>query len=132
MQRHQKVVQLAKKLVLLSKDSEGVITESRVGEVLEGLRQVQPRHFLLVLRKYRSYLRRELALQTAEVASPTELTPETLEAIARHYTQLYERPIQAVGAEDPSLIAGVRVRVGDDSYDASVSGRLQRLAERVQ
>jgi F0F1-type ATP synthase delta subunit len=39
---------------------------------------------------------------------------------------------KAVAAEDASLIAGVRVRVGDDSYDASVSGRLQRLAERVK
>ena len=28
-------------------------------------------------------------------------------------------------------IAGVRVRFGDDVYDASVAGRLQRLAESV-
>ncbi|CAI8293219.1 MAG: ATP synthase subunit delta [Opitutia bacterium UBA7350] len=131
MQRHQKVIQLAKKMVLLSKDREGVITESRVGEVLAGLRQVQPPHHLLLLRKYWSYLRREIALQTAEVASPAALSPEALEAIAQHYTKIYDRPIQAVATQDASLIAGVRVSVGDDRYDASVLGRLKRLAERV-
>ncbi|MGB0459648.1 MAG: F0F1 ATP synthase subunit delta [Opitutales bacterium] len=132
MQRHKKVIQLAKKMVLLSRDDAGVITEARVGEVLAGLRQVQPRHHLLVLRKYLNYLRRELARQTAVVAAPVALSPESLEAIAQYYTKLYERPIQAVATEDDSLIAGVRIRVGDDSYDASVSGYLQRLATRVQ
>ncbi|NCG08362.1 MAG: hypothetical protein GWO81_02135 [Verrucomicrobia bacterium] len=132
MQRHKKVIQLAKKMVVLSKDSAGAITEERVKEVLAGLRQVQPRHHLLLVRKYLSYLRRELALQTAVVASPAVLSPESLDGIAQHFSKVYDRPIQAVAAEDASLIAGVRVRVGDDSYDASVSGRLQRLAERVQ
>lgn len=132
MQRHKKVIQLAKKMVLLSRDDAGVITEARVGEILAGLRQVQPRHHLLLLRKYLNYLRRELARQTAVVASPVALSPESLETIAQHYTKLYDRPIQAVATEDESLIAGVRVRVGDDSYDASVSGYLQRLAARVQ
>ncbi len=132
MQRHKKVIQLAKKMVALSKDNTGAITEERVKEVLAGLSQVQPRHHLLLVRKYLNYLRRELALQTAVVTSPATLSPESLDAIAQHYSKVYDRPIQAVAAEDTSLIAGVRVRVGDDSYDASVSGRLQRLAERVQ
>jgi F-type H+-transporting ATPase subunit delta len=132
MQRHKKVIQLAKKMMVLSKDNTGAITEKRVKEVLAGLRQVQPRHHLLLVRKYLNYLRRELALQTAVVTSPATLSPESLDAIAQHYSNVYDRPIQAVAAEDTSLIAGVRVRVGDDSYDASVSGRLQRLAERVQ
>jgi F-type H+-transporting ATPase subunit delta len=131
MQRHKKVIRLAKKLVLLSKDSAGSLSAERVNEVLAGLRQVQPRHHLLVLRKYLNYLRRELARQTAVVASPATLTPESLEAIAKHYSKIYDRPIQAQATEDTSLIAGVRVRVGDDSYDASVSGSLQRLAESV-
>jgi F0F1-type ATP synthase delta subunit len=132
MQRQKKVTQLAKKMVVLSKDSAGAITEARVKEVLEGLRQVQPRHHLLLVREYLNYLRRELARQTAVVASPVTLSPDSLEAIAKHYSKIYDRPIQAVAAEDASLIAGVRVCIGDDRYDASVSGRLQRLAERVQ
>jgi F-type H+-transporting ATPase subunit delta len=47
------------------------------------------------------------------------------------FSKLYNRPVSAVTKQDTSLIAGVRVRVGDDVYDASVAGRLQRLAESV-
>lgn len=130
MKRDTKTLKFAKKLVELSKDN-GVVTEAKVSEVLAGLKQVQPRGYLGLLRSYLSYLKREIALQTAVVSTPAALSPEALEAIASNFTTLYGRPITATTQTDPSLIAGVRVRVGDDVYDASVAGRLKRLAENV-
>ena len=128
--RDQKITKLAKKLLELSKDS-GVVTESKVGEVLAGLQQVQPRHHLTVLKTFLNYLRREVALQTAVVSTPTKLSDDALKAIEVQFSKLYNRPVSAVTQRDTNLIAGVRVRVGDDVYDASVAGRLQRLAESV-
>jgi F-type H+-transporting ATPase subunit delta len=130
MKRDKKITQLAKKLVELSKDN-GVVTEAKVGEVLAGLKQVQHRHHLTVLKTFLNYLRREIALQTAVVSTPGALSGAALKAIETTYSKMYDRPITAVTKEDTSLIAGVRVRVGDDVYDASVAGRLQRLAENV-
>ena len=66
MKRDQKITKLAKKLVELSKDN-GVVTESKVSEVLAGFRQVQHRHHLAVLKTFLGHLRREVALQTAVV-----------------------------------------------------------------
>ena len=131
MKRDQKITQLAKKLVELSKDN-GVVTEAKVGEVLAGLKQVQHRHHLTVLKTFLNYLRREIALQTAVVSTPAALSDEALKAIEATYSKMYGRPVTAVTKQDTSLIAGVRVRVGDDVYDASVAGRLQRLAENVK
>ncbi len=128
--RDQKITKLAKKLLELSKDS-GVVTESKVTEVLAGLRQVQHRHHLTVLKTFLNYLRREVALQTAVVSTPTKLSDDALKAIEVQFSKLYNRPVSAVTQTDTNLIAGVRVRVGDDVYDASVAGRLQRLAESV-
>lgn len=130
MKRDKKITQLAKKLVELSKDN-GVVTEAKVGEVLAGLKQAKHRHHLTVLKSFLSYLRREVALQTAVVATPGALSDAALKEIEAKYTKIYGRPISAVTTQDTSLIAGVRVRVGDDVYDASVAGRLQRLAETV-
>jgi F-type H+-transporting ATPase subunit delta len=130
MKRDKKITQLAKKLVELSKDN-GVVTEAKVGEVLAGLKQVKHRHHLTVLKTFLSYLRREVALQTAVVSTPAALSADTLKEIETNFTKLYGRSISAVTQQDTSLIAGVRVRVGDDVYDASVAGRLQRLAENV-
>ncbi len=130
MKRDQKIIKLAKKLVELSKEN-GVVTESKVVEVLSGLQQVQHRHHLTVLKTFLNYLRREVALQTAVVSTPAGLSDDALGAIEAQFSRLYNRPVNAVTQQDTSLIAGVRVRVGDDVYDASVAGRLQRLAESV-
>ena len=130
MKRDQKITRLAKKLVELSKD-DGVVTNAKVGEVLAGLKQVQHRHHLAVLKTFLNYIRREIALQTAVVSTPGALSDDALKAIEATYSKMYGRPVSAVTQQDTSLIAGVRVRVGDDVYDASVSGRLQRLAENV-
>lgn len=131
MKRDKKIIHLAKKLVELSKDDSGVVTEAKVGEVLSGLKQVEHRQPLATLKAYLSYLRREVALQTAVVSTPASLSDDALKEIEAKFTALYARPISAEIKQDPSLIAGVRVRVGDDVYDASVAGRLQRLAENV-
>jgi F-type H+-transporting ATPase subunit delta len=130
MKRDQKITRLAKKLVELSKDN-GVVTEAKVTEVLAGLKQVQHRHHLTVLKTFLSYLRREIALQTAVVMTPGALSDDALKAIEATYSKMYDRPVSAVIQQETALIAGVRVRVGDDVYDASVAGRLQRLAENV-
>lgn len=132
MRRDKKTTKLAKKLVELSRDDSGVVTDAKVSEVLAGLKQVEHRHPLLALKTYLYYVRREVALQTAVVSTPGALASESLAAIAAKFTKQYVRPINAETREDVSLIAGVRVRVGDDVYDASVAGRLKRLAESVQ
>ena len=128
--RDKKIRQFAKSLVELSRDK-GVVTESRVAEVLDGLRKGELRKKGLVLKAYLLYIRRAVAEQTALVATPGALSPEALSSIESNFTRIYGRPISAVTQADPSLIAGVRIRVGDDVYDASVAGRLKRLAENV-
>ncbi|MEM1222787.1 MAG: F0F1 ATP synthase subunit delta [Verrucomicrobiota bacterium] len=131
MKRDKRIISFAKKLVELSKDN-GVVTEARVTEVLAGLKKVNHSRHLSLLKAYLTYLRREVALQTAVVSTPQLLSPEAIQIIEANYTKAYGRPITASIQQDPSLIAGLRVRVGDDVYDSSVAGRLQRLAENVK
>lgn len=131
MKRDKRIISSAKKLVELSKDN-GVVTEEKVAEVLAGLRKVNHSRHLSILKTYLTYLRREVALQTAVVSTPQALSPEAIKVIEASYTKIYGRPITASVRQDPSLIAGLRVRVGDDVYDSSVAGRLQRLAENVK
>ncbi|MFT4901618.1 MAG: F-type H+-transporting ATPase subunit delta [Lentimonas sp.] len=130
MKRHTKTTQLAKKLVQLSKQGD-VVTDAKVGEVLAALKQVQHSHPLELLKTYLSYIRREVALQSAVVSTPGTLSADALQALEAKFSKIYGRTIRASVQTDTSLIAGVRVRVGDDVYDASLSGRLQRLAENV-
>jgi F-type H+-transporting ATPase subunit delta len=43
----------------------------------------------------------------------------------------YGRPVAASGRPNASLLAGLRVRVGDDVYESSVAGQLSALASAV-
>ena len=123
-------VRLARKLVELSKEN-GIVTESGVSKVLEALKQIELRYPIQLLKHYLNYIRREIALQTAVVTTPKYLDEAVLKSIETHFIQQYNRPVQALQQKDESLIAGIRVRVGDDVYDASIAGRLKRLAENV-
>ena len=130
MTRDKKVLSFAKKLVEMSRDN-GVVTESKVSDVLAAIKQAKPRKELLVLKTYLYFIRKALAEQTAVVATPGALSADALASIESSFSKIYGRPITAVTKTDTSLIAGVRVRVGDDVYDASVAGRLKRIAESV-
>lgn len=130
MTRDKKVLRFTKKLVELSSEG-GVVTEARVSEVLAGLKQATIRHKGIVLKTYLRYIRKAVAEQTAVVATPAALSAEALTAIASNFSKVYDRSITATTTVDESLIAGVRIRIGDDVYDASVAGRLKRLAESV-
>jgi len=130
MKRDKKINQFAKRLAELSKE-DGVVTEARVNEVLAGLKQSAPRNHLPLLKTYLTVLRREIARQTALIRTPGALAPEAIGAIEASFTKLYDRPVRARVEPDTSLIAGVTIRVGDDLYDATVAGRLKRLAEFV-
>ena len=46
-------------------------------------------------------------------------------------TKKYARPIASVAKRNDSLLAGLRVRVGDDVYESSVAGQLANLAAAV-
>lgn len=130
MKKDKKITQFTKRLVELSKE-EGVVTESKVNEVLDGLKKVQPRHLLILLKTYLYYIKREVAAQTAVVATAGGLSAESLHTIEANFSKIYNRSIKAETVNDDSLIAGVRVRIADDVYDASIVGHLNRLAEAV-
>ena len=54
-----------------------------------------------------------------------------LQAIARAMAAKYGRPIAPVAQRNDLLLAGLRVRVGDDVYEQSVAGQLDALRRAV-
>lgn len=117
----------AKKLVAISLDASGVVSAERVEGVLAVLRENPPRHHRSLLKQYLTYLRRELAKGQAKVEFAGELTNAVLAEIKDGLSTRYNRGIDVVTQENPKLIAGFRVAIGDDVFDASVAGRLHAL-----
>ena len=128
MRNSQKIDRLAQKLIDLSK-VEGIVDESSLWKGLQGVKASHPKHWIPLLKILKYKLSRVLAWQTAEVTSSTALEASTLESLKETFSKRYDRPIHVKTKIDPSLIAGIRVKVGDDVFDASIAERLKRISE---
>ncbi len=108
--------------------AEGTVSAERVQGVLAYVEKTAPANAVLVLKAYHRLVAIELARRVALVEHAGSVDASVLKSIAAAMTQHYGRTITAASKANPGLIAGLRVRVGDDVYEASIAGRLQALA----
>lgn len=125
---------LARKLVEISLDESGRVSAERVGDVLSTLEQHPPchaRNLRPLLKHYLAYIRRAVARSQARLEYAGQMGESTLEEIRAELAEHYGRAIDIVAKENDELIAGFRVAIGDDVYDASLSGRLHALETSI-
>ena len=125
-----KVQQLARQLFRLSV-IDGEVSAERVAGVLAYVEKNRPAHPVAVLRAYQRLISAEVARSRAVVDHAGPLAAGVLEAISAAMTRRYGRRITSSARRNDALIAGVRVRVGDDVYESSVAGQLEQLARAV-
>ena len=122
--------EFARRLVSLSLDETGQVSEERVGAILESLRGRPSRTLKPLLKNYLRFIVREIRKSEAVVEHAGEIGATEVREIERALSRRYGRTITSVLRATPGLIAGVRVSVADDIFDASVAGHLDRLANR--
>lgn len=124
---HKSAQLLARSLFKLSVVNGSVSSEQVVG-VLAYLEKHRPAHPLLVLRAYRRYITTELARSHAVVEHAGPVANGILRSIESAFSKKYQRAITATAKQDAQLIAGLRVRIGDDVYESSIAGQLANLS----
>jgi F-type H+-transporting ATPase subunit delta len=122
--------QFARQLVRLSL-ADGQISAERVSGVLAHLEKHPPRQPLVVLRIYYRLVSIEIAKSRALVEHAGPITDGSLHAIEASFTRKYQRSITATAQPNPALVAGLRIRVGDDVYESSIAGQLAALSSPV-
>lgn len=121
---------LAKQLFKLSV-VQGTVSPEQVTGVLGWIEKHSPRHPLSLLRTYHRYIVNELAKSRALVEHAGPVSDATLKMIETAMTQKYRRSVAAVASPNPKLLAGLRVRVGSDVYESSISRQLAVLSSSV-
>jgi len=124
------VQQLARQFFKLSV-ADGMISPERVSAVLQHIENHPPAHAIAVLKTYHRLVATELARSRAVVEYAGSVRAGTLETIAAAMTKKYGRTITAVGRKNDALLAGLRVRIGDDTYESSVASQLATLSASV-
>jgi F-type H+-transporting ATPase subunit delta len=124
------VQQFARQLFKLSL-VDGALSSERVAGVLEYVERHRPAHSVALLKAYQRLVAGEVARSQAVVEHAGSVDQATLDAIAAAMAKKYRRPIQARSKRNDALLAGLRVRVGDDTYESSVAAQLAALGAAV-
>ena len=118
---------LAKQLFKLSLVN-GAVSPEQVAGVLGWVEQHSPRRPVALLKAYYHRIAIELAKSRAEVEHAGPVSTDSLKLIEGAMSQRYKRVITASAKPNPRLLAGLRVRVGSDVYESSITGQLATLS----
>ncbi|MGZ8921654.1 MAG: ATP synthase F1 subunit delta [Limisphaerales bacterium] len=107
----------------------GLMDEGRVRSVVQKVLELKPRGYMAILGHFTRLVKLEQDRRAAKVESAIPLTPDQQSGVASNLQRLYGNGLNLSFHVNPALVGGLRVRVGSDVYDGSVSARLQELEE---
>jgi len=107
----------------------GVMDEGRIRTSIQTVLEVKPRGYVAILEHLKRLVKLEQDRRAAKVESAVALTPDEQSGVAANLQKLYGNGLNMSFHVNPSLVGGLRVRVGSDVYDGSVAARLQELEE---
>jgi F-type H+-transporting ATPase subunit delta len=107
----------------------GSLDENRVRQVVQSILASKRRGSYQLAAQLERFVRLDQLRHRAEVESATPLPPDLQAGVQASLTRLYGAGLNTSFAENPSLIAGIRIKVGDDVYDGSVKAGLEALEQ---
>ena len=117
------------KALFQSSRTNGVLDENKVREVVQKVVAAKPRGYVAVLQHFQRLVKLDIDRRTARIESATPLSPAQQNELSGRLSRQYGQGLQISFEHNPSLLGGLRIKVGSDVVDATVQGRLNALAE---
>ena len=108
--------------------TDGHLDEAKLGNAVRQLAEKKPRDFRGVLFAIKRLVRLEMERRRVVVESAAELDQVSRDRITSSLTVKYGSGLAYEFRTNPELLGGLKIRVGNDVFDGSVKGRLDRLA----
>jgi len=108
----------------------GSVDEGRVTAVVRQALQSHPRGVYAVLSEFLRLVRLDQSRHTAGIESATDLPADLRASVAANLERVYGRKLSSSFSLDPTLIGGMRIKVGSDVYDGSIKAKLSELEKR--
>jgi F-type H+-transporting ATPase subunit delta len=84
-----------------------------------------------MLESFQAVLQQRQGVAEATVVSATGLNDGQKSQLQETFEKLTGKKIQATYSQDPALLGGVQVRIGDTIYDGSLRNRLNQMRARL-
>jgi F-type H+-transporting ATPase subunit delta len=111
--------------------TDGQLDRGKIASLVQSLIAKKPRHYIDILHFYKRLLRLEIDKRHAKIESAMPLGSEAAKGIVERLKRKYGADLTTEFAVDPTLLGGIRVRVGSDVWDGTVRTRLQRLEQEL-
>jgi F-type H+-transporting ATPase subunit delta len=111
--------------------TDGQLDHGKIASLVQSLIAKRPRHFMAVLQYFKRLLRLEIEKRHARIESATQLSPQAAFDIGARLKRKFGDDLTTEFAVDPTLLGGVRVRVGSDVWDGTLRNRLERLQQQL-
>jgi F-type H+-transporting ATPase subunit delta len=126
--RHSRLI--AKKAFVAARNGDGSVDEAKIRELVQLFVEQKPRNYIAIL----TYLTRLIELAVEENAVRVESATPLADRGASVFADLerrYGRASRTVYEENPKLLGGLKIRRGNNIWDGSLSGRLDRLQQAL-
>jgi F-type H+-transporting ATPase subunit delta len=130
MKINKEIRQLSRQMLRAS-FTDGQLDRGKIASLVQSLIAKKPRRFLDILQNYKRLLRLEVEKRHATIESASNLSPQNSSKILAKLKQKYGDDLTADFSVDPTLLGGMRVRVGSDVWDGTVRNRLQHLQQQL-
>jgi F-type H+-transporting ATPase subunit delta len=109
----------------------GRLDSNRVSEISQRLMAERPRGYLEILKELSRLVRLELDKRHALIESASPLDDASAANIAKTLKTQFGNDITTEFRTTPGLLGGLRIKLGSDVWDGSISSRLNELSQQL-
>jgi len=111
--------------------TDGRLDEGKLRTAVASLVAGKPRDYVAILSALQRLTRLEMERRMVTVESAVDLDEASRQRVATGLAKQYGPDLKITYQTTPTLLGGLRIRVGNDVFDGSVKGRLDRFANSL-
>ena len=109
---------------------DGVLDETRVRQTVTQVLASKPRNYLAALTHFQRLVELDIQIRTVRIENAVPTSESLMADLKTSLTGRYGAGLDFQFFVDPTLIGGLRIRIGSDVFDGTVKSRLADLETR--
>jgi len=108
---------------------DGLLDEGRVRQAFALVLAQKPRRYIQILSRLQRLVKLDVEQHAARVESAVPLPANLQRDVADRIKKNYGAGVDISFSQNPTLLGGLRIKIGSDLYDGSIRTRLEQLEQ---
>ena len=109
---------------------DGLLDEGRVRQAFALVLAQKPRRYIQILSRLQRLVKLDVEQHAARVESAVPLPANLQRDVADRIKKNYGAGVDISFSQNPTLLGGLRIKIGSDLYDGSIRTRLEQLEQK--